>query len=117
MIVQYRWLEIQMQMDTDTDTNTDGYRYRWIQMDRDTDTGGHRYNMDEYRWINFNWNSRFDGWIDCDHDTTIQIDKLFNFMWNSRFDGWIDYIHDCIHSTIQMDRDTDGYRYNMDGYR
>ena len=45
------------------------------------------------------------------------MDKLFNFTWNSRFDGWIDCIHDCIHSTIEMDTDTDGYRYNMEGYR
>ena len=69
--------------------------------------------------FNFIWNFRFDGWIDCDHDSTTQIDKLFNFIWNSRSDGWIDCIHDCIHSTIQMDRDTDtdGYRYNMDGYK
>ena len=39
---------------------------------------------------------------------------------STEFDGWIDIIHDCIHdSTIQMDTDmdTDGYRYNMDGYR
>ena len=27
------------------------------------------------------------------------------------FDGWVDFIHD---STIQMDTDTDGYRYNTD---
>ena len=61
--------------------------------------------------FNFIWNSRFDRWIDCDHDSSMQIDKLFNFIWNSRFDGWIDCIHDCIHSTIQMDTDPDGYRY------
>ena len=68
--------------------------------------------------FNFIWTARFDGWIDCDHDSTIQIDKLFNFIWNSRFDEWIDCIHDCIHSTIQMDTvtDTDGCIYNMDGY-
>ena len=37
------------------------------------------------------------------------MDKLLNFIWNSRFDGWIDCIHD---STIQMgtDTDTDLYR-------
>ena len=32
------------------------------------------------------------------------MDKLLNFIWNSRFDGWIDCIHD---STIQMGTDTD----------
>ena len=94
-----------MQIQMDTDTNTDGYRcrYRWIQI--------------QYGWIqidilfNFIWNPRFDGWIDCYHDSTIQIEKLFNFIWNSRFDGRIDCIHDCIHSTIQIDTDTDGYRH------
>ena len=30
------------------------------------------------------------------------------------FDGWIDCIHDCIHD---RETDTDGYRYNTDGYR
>ena len=42
--------------------------------------------------------------IQMDTDT----DKLFNFIWNSRFDGWIDCIHD---STIQMNTDAHGYRY------
>ena len=60
--------------------------------------------------FNFICNFRFDRWIDCNHDSTIQIDKLSNFIWNCRFNGWIDCIHDCIHSAIQMDTDTDGYR-------
>ena len=66
----------------------------------------------QYRWIQIQMETIQYGWI--------QIDKLFNFIWNSRFDRWIDCIHDCIHdSIIQMDKDTDtdGYIYNIDGYR
>ena len=32
------------------------------------------------------------------------MDKFYNFIWNSKFDRWIDCIHD---STLQMDTDTD----------
>ena len=58
------------------------------------------------KFSHFIWNSRFDRWIDCIHDSTIQMDTdtdadtdgLFKFIWNSRFDRWIDFDHD---STIQ----------------
>ena len=54
-------------------------------MDSNTDTDQYRYNTEGYRLINF-----------------------LNFIWNSRFDRWIDCIHD---SKIQMDTDTDGHRH------